>query len=102
MNKSHIKLVVIACAMLACGCQAIFNHFDGKYQYYQNKVIIHDTVYDDYLNAENKWVSDKSEAKQWLYFEALRWLEDFRKNERGEYADTGASDYPVEIEAVKK
>ena len=97
-----LSAFTVAClsVVLFCGCQSIINHFDGKAQYYAHKVIIHDTVYDDYLTADSKWDLDKSKAKQWLYYDALRWLDDFRKNERGEYADTGAKDYPVKIEPV--
>jgi hypothetical protein len=58
-------------------------------------------VYDDYLTTDNTWTSDKSQASPWLYHDAIGWLDDFRKYERGEYADTGAKNYPVKIEAAK-
>lgn len=91
--KKTIGLTVMAALAAAtwfCGCST--NQ--------EQKFVIHDTVHDDYRHA-GKWASGKTNADQMTYREANRWLEDFRKNERGEYADTGANDYPVKIEAAK-
>jgi hypothetical protein len=60
-------------------------------------VIIHDIVYDDYFTG-SVWTPETAKAKRWQRTEAQRWLDDFRINERGEYANTGAKDYPVKIE----
>lgn len=83
-------------AMLLCGCDTIINHFDGKAQYYAHKVIIHDTDYDTYLTDKNEWSDKKSEAKQWLYYDALLWLEKQQKDDEWVVADVGI--YPIKIE----
>jgi uncharacterized protein YceK len=93
MKKICVVAMILVMVTLFCGCEAIINHFDGKAQYYEHKVLIHNIKNDNYLNADNKWTIEKSEAKKWLYYEALRWLEDFQKN------DSNATNYLIKIEA---
>lgn len=82
-------LVAVGISGWFCGCKTLTA--DRKY-------ILHDTVYEDYY-TDDGWSKTRSEAKLWRYSEAKRWLDDYRTNERGEYADTGPTDYPVQIEA---
>ncbi len=83
-------LAVASIALLSGGC-ATEKHPDG--------VVVHDTVNGDYLMANGKW-SDISKARYMTYADASRWLNDYRKNERGEYANTGAKNYPVKLESI--
>ncbi len=90
ITKLLAILAVAFIAFLSGGCAT---------QKHPDTVRVHDTVYDDYLMANGRW-SDISKARLMTYADASRWLADFRINERGEYANTGAKDYPVKLESA--
>jgi uncharacterized protein YceK len=96
MKPTTIISICVLTLALVCGCDSIINHFDGKAQYYAHKVIIHDTDYDTYFTTSGEWSDDKSKAKEWLYYDALNWLENQKKSDEFKISDRLI--YPIKIE----
>lgn len=58
--------------------------------------VIFDEVYGDYY-SHGVWTPELKDAQVMPEWKAELWLYDFRTHERGEYADTGDSDYPIKV-----
>ena len=79
--KTFVAILALLSLIFLTGCEAIINHFDGKSQYYSHKVVIYDELKNSYLGESNEWVSKKSQAKSWYYYEAVYWLDNTNHSE---------------------